>query len=246
MLGLEGRGAAAGASSDGVVWRARARGVTAHGVDVAGVDVNARWVPEGDVTLLVNGIDVLPFVEAELDRRFPGRADRRAADPAGLRAAWGKLEKAWDAALVHAAALPEGSVDISVDGEWSLSQRLRHLVMVTDTWLRGTVEEIRDPYHPIGLPSAEYIDDGDDLSPFSFAIPPYDEVIAVRTGRIAMVRDFLAAASPDLLDETRLNLWVPEYEEVVRSCLHTILEEEWEHLRLALRDLCVLERALDG
>ena len=78
------------------------------------------------------------------------------------------------------------------------------------------------------------------------AIPPYDEVIAVRTGRIAMVRDFLAAASPDLLDETRQNLWVPEYEEVVRSCLHTILEEEWEHLRLALRDLCVLEKALDG
>ena len=36
----------------------------------------------------INGVDVVPFVEAELDRRFPGRAERRAPDPEGLRNAW--------------------------------------------------------------------------------------------------------------------------------------------------------------
>jgi len=37
--------------------------------------------------LRVNGVDVAPLVEAELNRRFPGRADRRTGDPDGLRAA---------------------------------------------------------------------------------------------------------------------------------------------------------------
>jgi hypothetical protein len=33
----------------------------------------------------------------------------------------------------------------------------------------------------------------------------------------------------------------PDYEETVLSCLHTILEEEWEHLRFAVRDLDEVE-----
>jgi hypothetical protein len=33
----------------------------------------------------------------------------------------------------------------------------------------------------------------------------------------------------------------PDYEEAVLSCLHTILEEEWEHLRFAVRDLDEVE-----
>ena len=42
----------------------------------------------GDRKIRITGIDVVPFVEAELNRRFPGRADKRAGDPDGLRAAW--------------------------------------------------------------------------------------------------------------------------------------------------------------
>ena len=38
------------------------------------------------------GVDVVPLVEAELNRRFPGRADRRAADPDVLRAAGATLK----------------------------------------------------------------------------------------------------------------------------------------------------------
>ena len=33
-----------------------------------------------------------PFVDAELNRRFPGRAEWRAVDPNGLRAAWEEWE----------------------------------------------------------------------------------------------------------------------------------------------------------
>jgi hypothetical protein len=37
----------------------------------------------------------------------------------------------------------------------------------------------------------------------------------------------------------------PEYEETTRSCLHVILEEEWEHHRFAERDLDAIEARSD-
>ena len=40
-----------------------------RGVEVAKVDIDAPWLVHGE-RLLVNGVDVIPFVEAELDRRF--------------------------------------------------------------------------------------------------------------------------------------------------------------------------------
>jgi uncharacterized protein YjbI with pentapeptide repeats len=67
-------------------------GAVMRGVDVSGADIDAPWLLEGDSFLRVNGVDVVPFVEAELNRRFPGRADRRAGDPDGLGRAWATLE----------------------------------------------------------------------------------------------------------------------------------------------------------
>jgi hypothetical protein len=52
-----------------------------------------------------------------------------------------------------------------------------------------------------------------------------------------MVRDFLASVTDQVLDEERRNPHNPAEAETVRSCLHVILEESWEHLRFALRDL---------
>lgn len=130
-------------------------GAVMRGVDVAGADIDAPWLLEGGNVLRVNGVDVVPFVEAELNRRFPGRAEKRAADPDGLRAAWAALERTWSATLGRAAAMPAGAVEISVDGEWSFAQTLRHLVMATDTWLRKAILEIEQPYHPIGQPNVE-------------------------------------------------------------------------------------------
>jgi Pentapeptide repeats (8 copies) len=55
-------------------------GVVMRGVDMQGTDIDAPWLSNGENFLRVNGVDVIPFVEAELNRRFPGRADRRAGD----------------------------------------------------------------------------------------------------------------------------------------------------------------------
>lgn len=221
--------------------RADLSGVVMRAVDVAGADIDAPWLLDGENVLLVNGVDVVPFVEAELDRRFPGRADRRAGDPDGLRAAWAALERTWQATLERAAATPAGTVDVSVNGEWSFARTLRHLVMATDTWLGKAVLRLERPYHPIGQPNAEYAADGHDMSVFTTREPSYAEVIEVRAGRVAMVRDYLATVTADQLAETRQNPWAPRYPETVLSCLHTILEEEWEHHRYAVRDLDALQ-----
>lgn len=218
-------------------------GVVMRGVDAAGVDIDAPWLLEGDGVLLVNGVNVVPFVEAELNRRFPGRADQRAADPAGLRAAWEVLQRTWAATLARVDAMPAGSVDVSVHGEWSFAQTLRHLVMATDTWLRRAILQVDQPYHPIGQPNTGDGGDGLDLSIFVTERPSYGEVLAVRAERVAMVRDFLATVTPQELAAPRTNPWAPQYPETVLSCLHTILEEEWEHHRYAVRDLDTIRAA---
>lgn len=212
-------------------------GAVMRAVDAAGADIDAPWLVEAGNTLYVNGVDVVPFVEAELNRRFHGREQRRAQGPDGLREAWAVVEQAWRATLERVAAMPPGKVDLSVDGEWSFAQTLRHLVMATDTWFRKAILELEEPYHPAGQPNAEYETDGYDLSVFSAAAPPYAEVLEVRAGRQAMVRDFLATVTEAELSAERRNPWGPEHAVTVRSCLHTILNEEWEHLRYAVRDL---------
>jgi uncharacterized protein YjbI with pentapeptide repeats len=94
-------------------------GVVMRGVDVQGADIDAPWLLEGEGSLRVNGVNVALFVDAELNRRFRGRADRRSADPESLREAWAALEHTWSATLERAAAMPAGMVDVSVGGEWS-------------------------------------------------------------------------------------------------------------------------------
>jgi hypothetical protein len=220
--------------------------VVMRGVQVEEADIDAPWLPESEY-FRVNGVDVIPYVEAELDRRFPGRADRRAEDPDGLRAAWAVLESTWAATLDRAAAMPAGTVDVSVDGEWSFAQTLRHLVLATDTWLRRGVLEIEQPYHPLGLRDAGIDGEGtDDGTVFTSDTPSYADVLAARADRVGLVRDFLATVSADELAAPRKNPHAPEYPETVRSCLHVILEEEWEHLRFAVRDLDAIEATSGG
>ncbi|HKE70128.1 MAG TPA: DinB family protein [Nocardioidaceae bacterium] len=221
-------------------------GVVMRGVQVEAADIDAPWLSDGDTFFRVNGVDVIPFVEAELDARFPGRGQRRAADPDGLRAAWTSLERTWEATLERAAAMPDGTVDVSVDGEWSFAETLRHLVLATDMWLRRAVLEVGQPFHPLGLIDAGSADEpGVDRSIFRTDTPSYAEVLEVRAGRVAMVRGFLATATPETLAATRKNPHAPEYPETTLSCLHVILEEEWEHHRYAVRDLDAIE-AMSG
>jgi len=216
-------------------------GVVMRGVDVHGADIDAPWIFDGESFLRVNGVDVIPFVEAELNRRFPGRAGRRAGDPDGLRAAWAALERTWAGTVERVGAMPAGTVDISVGGEWSFAQTLRHLVLATDMWLGRAILEVEQPFHPIGLADTGTEVDGLDMSIFATATPSYSEVLEARAGRVAMVREFLATVTSGELAAARSNPHDPECPETTLSCLHVILEEEWEHHRYAVRDLDAIE-----
>ena len=146
------------------------------------------------------------------------------------------LERTWAATLERVAAMPAGTVDVSVGGEWSFAQTLRHLVLATDAWLGR--ESWRSSSHstPSVKPSPEPRTTAW-TSRFTTVTPSYAEVLEVRAGRVAMVRDFLATVTPEELAATRKNPWDPQYQETSLSCLHVILEEEWEHHRFAVRDL---------
>lgn len=215
--------------------RSTLAGAVMRGVDVNGLDIDAPWLTEG--ALLVNGVDVVPLVETELNRRFPGRELRQAKDPEGLRAAWAALERAWAAAVDRVLSMPEGTADVSIDGEWSFAQTLRHLVFATDTWLGKAILRLPQPFHPLGQPNAEYETDGYDMSILTTEQPTFAAVRQVRAEHQAMMRDFLSTVTPDLLAESRPSAWSPAHQQSVLSCLHVIFDEEWEHLRFALRDL---------
>lgn len=217
-------------------------GAVMRAVDVHDMDIDAPWLIRSGGSLFVNGIDVAPYVDAQLAERFPGWAERNAEDPDDLRAAWAKVQAAWDAALERAAAMPAGTVDVQVDDEWSFAQTLRHLVMATDIWLRGAVLKVEDPLSPLGQPFDEYASDGYDTSVFVTGIPPYDEVLAVRAERVQMVTDYLATATAETLAAPCTHPWDASVEIPALRCLHTILNEEWSHLRFALRDLDALSR----
>ena len=76
---------------------------------------------------------------------------------------------------------------------------------------------------------------------FSNVAPSYAEVLEVRAAKTTMVRDYLATVTAADLAATCRNPWVPDQPVTVRSCLHTILNEEWEHHRYAVRDLDAIE-----
>jgi hypothetical protein len=226
--------------------RADLSGVVMRGVEVAGADIDAPWLFDGDGNLRVNGVDVGGYVEAELNRRFPGRAERRAGSPASLRAAWDSLQRTWSGTVDRVAAMPAGTADVSVDGEWSFAQTLRHLVMATDMWLGRGVLELAQPFHPLGQVDSGTERDGLDMSVFATETPTYAKVLEARAGRVAMVRDFLSTVTPEELAAVRKNPHAPQHPETTLSCLHVILEEEWEHHRYAVRDLDVIDAGAGG
>lgn len=216
-------------------------GASFRGIVAEGMEIESPWLLDGEPgAIWVNGVNVAPYVDEELNRRLPGRELRRASDPVGLLRAWDACSTAWATAVAYAEALRPADLDVRVDGEWSVKQTLRHLVMATDTWFGKAILGRGEPYHPIGLPDDTWAEEGRDMKPFTEGDPDLRRILAVRLEKAAEVREFLRSATPELLAEERPNPHSPAYPETVLSCLHTILEEEWEHLRYALRDLNAL------
>lgn len=196
------------------------------------------------VNFVVNDVDVTDFVEAELCRRHPERAQvqqlRTAQD---YRAMWDAVERLWSKAVTRAERLPEQARHERVDDEWSFVETLRHLIFATDAWASRTVLDEPMPYHRLGLTQTAYSDAaalGIDLD----ARPSYAQVLKVRADRMALVRGIVDGLTDDELQRPCTREPAPGYPEeprTVGSCLGVVMQEEVEHYRYATRDLAVLE-----
>lgn len=209
-------------------------GVTLRGVDCDGLDIDSHDLFFG--SLIVNGVDVVPYVDAELNRQFPGRELQKAETPEGLREGWDAVQSAWEETVD---GTPREQWDAHVPDEWSLAQTLRHLVLATDAWLGRGIHGIDQPFHAIGQQFTGAAEMGFNMS--SFREPTsHDEVLEVRAERQQQVTDFLATATPEVLAEERDGPWGGSWKPTVGDCIRVILEEEWAHLRYVRRDLALL------
>ena len=225
-------------------------GVHLHGANLEGARLTDAYLCGADVSgdiegLRVNGVEIEPLVQDELDRRFPERVKLRATDVEGLREAWSMLEVLWAATIERAARLPEDLQLQRVHGEWSFVETLRHLVCATDCWLFRAVNLARHPYHPWGLPwTSAGPEWANEVGLETIATPGMTEVLPVRLEHQRAVRSALADLTDRELTDVREapdEFGHPNGEHSVLDCLHVLLNEEWEHHRYAVRDLEVLE-----
>jgi len=215
-------------------------------------DVTMRGVVLDDVAidgefrnLVLNGVDVAPLVEAELDRRDPERAKMRPSDPEGYREAWNVVERLWAGTVERARGFPPQQLHESVDGEWSFIETLRHLAFATDAWVRRGVLGDPAPWDPLDLPW-DGMEDTPGVPRDRGVRPTLDEVLRLRHDRMATVRHVVDGLTPESLAASTEPVDAPGWPPPGRSfpvseCLLTVLHEEWHHRLFAERDLDALE-----
>jgi hypothetical protein len=222
---------------------ARARGVSLNesrlrGVEMVGVEITGELR-----NVVVNGVDIAPLVDAELNRRMPERAKMRPGDSDGFREAWAILERLWEGTVARARTFPETVLHRGVDDEWSFIQTLRHLNFASAAWVGRMILGSPSPWHDLDLPWDEA--PGWDGIPWDReARPSLDEVLAVRRDRQAVVRDVIGSLTDERLasNVTRSEPgWPRATDFPVKECLRIVLNEEWEHRLYAERDLTLLE-----
>ncbi|MFC4068482.1 DinB family protein [Actinoplanes subglobosus] len=228
--------------------RVSLRGARMHAVDLSGLKITDGWLDGVDISgvlrdVRLNGVDVGPLVEAELNRRHPDRAKMRPADADGFRQAWAILERLWAGTVQRARQLDAELVHERVDGEWSFVETLRHLNFATDAWVRRAVQGDPSPWHPWDLPHDE-IELTGGVPRDRSARPSLEEILAVRADRVAGVREVFAGLTDEQLASETVPVTEPGYPEsrsfAVRRCLGAVVWEEWEHRLYAERDLDVL------
>jgi hypothetical protein len=214
------------------------RGVEIEDVDISGELLGVR----------INGVDVAPLIEAELNRRYPDRAKMRPSDPAGFREAWDTVERLWSGTVERARRLDPARLHESVDGEWSFIETLRHLAFATDAWVRRGILGDPAPWHPLDLPWDE-MPDTPGVPRDRTVRPSLDEALALRHDRMATVRQLVDGLTDETLAADTEPVegpgWPPPRSFPVRDCLLVVLNEEWEHRLYAERDLSALESRSD-
>jgi uncharacterized protein YjbI with pentapeptide repeats len=210
-----------------------------RGVDLIDVDIS------GEIeNLVINGVDVTAFIEAELDRRHPDRVKMRPTDPGGFRDAWHLLDHLWEGTIDRARRYTPAQLNESVNGEWSFIETLRHLTFATDSWISRAILGDPAPWDPLGLPFAE-LPDGPSFSRDHDARPTLDEILVLRRERTATVREYIAQLTDATLESRTTPVdapgWPPPESYPVRKCLRIVLNEEWQHRLYAERDLDILD-----
>jgi hypothetical protein len=215
------------------LWRVRMRGAWIGEVSIDGEIAGLR----------INGVDVGPLVEAELDRRYPDRPKMRPRDVAGFREAWVIVESLWAGTVDRARGVPPELLHERVDGEWSFIQTLRHLVFATDIWVRRAILGDPTPWHPLSLPFDE-MEPAPGVPWDLDARPGLDEVLALRADRMGTVRRVIEGLTEEGLAASTEPVVGPGYPDPgsypVVECLRTVLNEEWQHRLYAERDLDIL------
>lgn len=224
--------------------RVRVRAAYLAGVRMTGVEVPDLEIYGELGRLVVNGVDVVAYVEAELDRRMPERVLMRPTDVDGFREAFETLDRLWAGTVGQARALPAPLLHERVDDEWSFVETLRHLGFAHACWVGGVVLADPSPWHPLDLPWDEA--PAVDGVPWDRDVrPSLDEVLETRAQRRAVVAGVLADLSDVGLGRrvTSATAFLRDADTLtVADCLRVVLTEEWEHRLYAERDLAVLAR----
>jgi uncharacterized protein YjbI with pentapeptide repeats len=202
-------------------------GALIRGVELVNVDIDG-WIEN----VKINGVEVAPLVEAELNRRYPDRVKMRPTDAQGFRDAWDVLEPLWGQTVARARGLPPELLHERVDGEYSFIETLRHLVFATDSWVRRAFLGDPTPWHPLGLPHDE-MEERPGVPWDKDARPLLEEVLALRADRMATVRAVFADLTDEQLGQMTEPVTEPGYPEsesfAVRRCLGAVVSEEWLH-----------------
>lgn len=226
--------------SESVFWGVDLRRSTFRDTDFGGStffhvllkDVSIDGIVE---RLVVNGVDVTGYVNAH-DRWYPLRTMLEPQSEPEFRAARDTLGAEWARLVDRASGMASHLLLESVDGEWSFRDTLRHLVFVRDKWFSGPVLG-RAEFLSVGLPNSGSRDFGWPGVHLE-ADPSVADLLAIRRRQDEEMSEWLSACDfSDLPPEVDVleNGTVPTV-----MCLHTVLEEEFEHLRYATRDLSLL------
>ena len=219
--------------------------------DMSRVKIVDSWLAEFNVSglisrFVVNDVDVTEYVEAELDRQYPERAQaRRMRTVEDYRAMWDTIERLWAQTTARAERLPEPLRHQRVDDEWSFVETMRHLVFATDAWAGSSILDLPQPYHPLGLTHTSHPrEEAAKLGIDDDATPSYGEVMRVRADRLALVRGIVDGLTEAELERVSQRPPAPGYPDEPRTvgyCLRVVMQEECEHRRYLERDLPMLE-----
>jgi hypothetical protein len=222
--------------SDATLWGVNLRGATFRDADLSGATFfHTAWTNvsiDGVIDrMVVNGVDVTEYVNAH-DRWYPLRNQLEPTTAAGVLSAWRAIESEW-VALCDRVQAESSLADVSVNGEWTLRQTMRHLLFAMDKWFSFPFLGATT-FTACGLPNTgSQGREWPGLDPD--ADPTFDEVLGICAVQSDRFANFLETTNFDDLPETVEILENGEMPTVM--CFHAVLEEEFEHLRYVLRDL---------